>query len=59
MLRFAGDLARTHAVPAVHKQPKGAKPLVQTDGGILHHGSGLERELLKAVLLVALPKAGI
>ena len=55
---IAGQFAGTDAVLAVHYEPEGGKPLVQTDGGILKYCPGLQRKCRALVLGVALPNAG-
>ena len=51
----AVNFVGTDAVLAVHNLPHGHQPLVQTDRGIFHDGSGLQRELGGVVLLAAVP----
>ena len=52
---IAVNLVAADSVLAIHDHPDRGHPLVQTDGRVLHHGSGLERELRSVVLLAAVP----
>jgi hypothetical protein len=46
---------RAYAVPAIHNEPHGDQPLVQTERGIPEYRSGLHRELPLGVMTAALP----
>src|ERR1017187_1847646 len=44
-LHVAGDLVAADPILAIGEEPGRGQPLVETDGGILHHGSNLDRKL--------------
>jgi hypothetical protein len=54
-VQVAGDFATADAVFAVDDEPHRGKPFVDPDGRVLHHRSGLQRELRGVVLGAAMP----
>lgn len=53
--KSAGDFTTADAVPAVQNHPGRREPFVQTNWGILHDGSYLDRELPEWMTVAALP----
>src|SRR6266851_9607213 len=52
---IAADFVATDAVLAVHYQPDGSEPFVQTDRRVFEDGPGLQREPGPIMSRVALP----